>query len=302
MPIELDEKDEAGKAKKTAKLLIKITFTALALYLIITNADIQEIEQYIKSIELAYMIFALLILNLGQITSSFRTRYYFATEEYYFRKTYSVALYYIGMFFNRLLPGGVGGDGYMAYLLKKYHKIKILTSVRLLISSRANGLLFLMVFAFIIGFFSDLRDKIPYWYLHMSAGIIITILCYTNLTRLILKEKTRTQIGASKYSLIIQSTVMAASTSLLIGAGAQAELVDYLMLFMVSTVATMIPISFGGAGMREISYFYLAPLIGLDAELGIAISLVYFLLDTFSSLAGLYFWYRIESIKAFKRT
>ncbi len=295
-----EEKPESLK-KRILMIGVKIIFTLAALYLIVTKADLAEIWHHLENMYAPYIIFALISLNIGQVMSALRTRFYFRNDGVAFYKKFSIALYYIGMFFNRLLPGGIGGDAYIAYVLKRKKKIPVRTSIRILLSSRASGLLLLMVFAFLLGYVSDLRDMIPHWNILMTVGIAGTIFSYSFLTRLLLREKVETQIGAQKYSIVVQGGVMAAAWFLFMSANTPGQMSDYLMIFMISSVVTMIPISFGGVGMRELTYFYTAGIIGINPELGIAVSLVYFLLDTFSSLAGLFFLYRIDKIPTFEK-
>lgn len=294
---------ESSRLRRFVNIAVRIFFSIVVIYLLITKTNIEQIFHYLKNMSPGYVLLALLVLNFGQIISALRARYYFATEKIFFHKYFSIALYYVGFFFSRLLPGGVSGDAYVAYFLRKKKKISAKTSIRLLISSRASGLLFLMIFAFLLGFLSHLRDDMPHWYLLMVIGILGTIMSYTYLTRLLLREKVETQIGAVKYSVIVQGTVMMAAASLFLSTGMEPyNVIDYLMLFMISSIMILVPVSFGGAGMREITYFYGAGVIGLNPELGIAVSVVYFLLDTISSLAGVFFWHRIDHIPAFEKT
>ena len=298
--IPVPEQKQQSPLINIIKIGAKIIFTIFAAYLIFTKTDIEKIGVHLSQMSPAYVLFALLILNFGQVTSAFRMKFYFATEKIFFRKRFVLSIYYIGMFFNRLLPGGIGGDGYIAYLLKKKKNISLKTSIRLLISSRASGLLQLLIFVFLLGFMSKLSVEIDHWNLLMIIGMLLSVVSYSFLAKKILSEKLATQITAFKYSIIVQGTVVLASASLFLSEGMNPMLFDYLMLFMISSLVTLIPISFGGAGMRELTFFYGAAFIGLNAELGIAVSLVYFLLDTVSSLAGLVLWNRIDKIPAFK--
>jgi len=65
------------------------------------------------------------------------------------------------------------------------------------------------------------------------------------------------------------------------------NIIDYLAIFLISTIATIIPITIGGAGAREITFLYLLGSIGLETSVGVALSLMFFAISAVSSLAGI---------------
>ena len=66
-----------------------------------------------------------------------------------------------------------------------------------------------------------------------------------------------------------------------------ANLIDYLAIFLISTIATIIPITIGGAGAREVTFLYLLGSIQLETSIGVALSLIFFAISAISSLAGI---------------
>ena len=53
----------------------------------------------------------------------------------------TLCLCYVGMFYNLFLPGGIGGDAYKVYQLRKYHQGRTFAIVQAMIFDRLNGFL-----------------------------------------------------------------------------------------------------------------------------------------------------------------
>lgn len=58
------------------------------------------------------------MFNISKIISSIRLNRYFKDINLSLSQTYNLKLYYLGMFYNLFLPGGIGGDGYKIYIIK----------------------------------------------------------------------------------------------------------------------------------------------------------------------------------------
>ena len=74
--------------------------------------------------------------------------------------------------------------------------------------------------------------------------------------------------------------------------------VDYLTLFLVSSVVAVLPISIGGVGVRELTFLYGFGLLGSDANSGVLFSFLFFLITALSSLAGTLFLHKTEVKRA----
>jgi len=279
--------------KKAAIFSLKLLFTLGALYIVFSKADLNQISAYVKSSDILYLFLAFVLLNVGQVISGLRMRFYFGSAGLTLKKGFAVSLYYVGMLFNLILPGGIGGDGYKAYYFKKHKKFPLKTSIRLIISGRANGLLLLCFFTLILAFFSPALKTIPYIVPLIIFGMVVLFPSYSLLDEKLLKNNIATQIGASGYSFFVQGSVLISAMFLLKAIGYEGGVIDYLVLFMISSIVSVIPISVGGVGLRELTFFYGASFLKLDPELGVSISVLYFVVNTLASLAGLVFFYQI---------
>ncbi|NDF12975.1 MAG: UPF0104 family protein [Proteobacteria bacterium] len=281
------------RLKRLLLLILKILFTFGALYLVFTKADTTKLKGYFITADWRYMLVAFLALNAGQFVSAMRLRFYLASINVHFSRVGATMLYYAGMFFNLVLPGGIGGDGYITYVLKRRYHVGIGTGVRILLSSRASGLLGLMTITLLLAFFAESFATVDYVYGLLVVAIIGLIGSYYLLTTVLLKETIATQIGASKYSFFVQLTVALSAAALFKSLGLTHAYPDYVMLFMVSCVVTMLPISIGGVGLRELTFFYGGAMLGMDQEKGVAVALLYFVVNAAAALLGvLTFFYK----------
>jgi uncharacterized membrane protein YbhN (UPF0104 family) len=69
---------------------------------------------------------------------------------------------------------------------------------------------------------------------------------------------------------------------------------DYLTLFMLSSVAAIIPLTIGGIGSREMVFLFGAQFLQIDKTAAVAFALLFFMVSAASSLIGLFFITGIE--------
>lgn len=281
-------------------LAFKLIFIFASFALILWKADVSKIFGYIKNINPLYLVAAYLIMTLAQITSAYRMRFYFAGDGLLLNSKFSIGLYFTAMLFNTVLPGGIGGDGYKIYTIGKLGQFSHLRAFKLALSERASGLFALLLLTSIFYIFTNFPEIIPHQNLIISALTILLIPSYFISTALLLKEKPLTAIMSQLYSFPVQLLNVAIAFTLLIPLGINNYGIDitmgYMVLFMLSSVASIAPISIGGAGLRELTFFYGAKLTGLDAELGVTLAILFFIINILCSLNGLLFWHRLEKL------
>jgi hypothetical protein len=72
----------------------------------------------------------------------------------------------------------------------------------------------------------------------------------------------------------------------------------YLFCFLVSSLATILPVSIGGLGIREYVIVQLAPIFGMEKPLAVFSTLSFYLISTLIALSGA--WFALKS-KEFER-
>jgi uncharacterized membrane protein YbhN (UPF0104 family) len=221
------------------------------------------------------------------------------------------AFYFIGMYFNLLLPTSVGGDVVRAWCLDGASGRRLAAFLSVLVD-RLSGLLILLLVA--CGGVLACPRAVPLWVAGcvwgLAAGAIVGLLVLPLLTRWTARfERLRRFAEGTRFYLRSRRLLLGtAGLSLgvqlanvvlvwLIGQAISVRVPDaYFLVFVpLVTLLTLLPISLNGMGIREAStVLFLAPVgVGEGAALGLA--LLWFFALTAASLCGgivyLFNWY-----------
>jgi len=277
------------KSKKIISLVVKILFTTIALYVVFSKISIDDIKNIITTSNIFYLLLAFVFFNLSKILSSVRLNYYFHHIKVDISQLYALKLYYIGMFYNLFLPGGISGDGYKIYLLKKQNEhisIKDFFSATLL--DRISGLVPLLFFAAILFIFSSYYGLYKIVDYLVIFGAIIVFPSLYIFTKYLFKKYLPLFSKTTILGTIVQFLQLLSAVSIVYALGNQQYLVEFLVLFLISSVVAVLPISIGGIGIREITFLYGLSLIGVPTTYGVAFALIFFLITALSSFVGIF--------------
>ena len=123
------------------KLYAKVIFTVLGIGWILNQVDIREVGRYLSDVPVAIMLACVVIFNLSKIFCAIRLNIFFKQEGVFMSEQENIKLYYKGMFYNMLLPGGIGGDGYKGYYLRSTLQVPVKNLVRPILWDRITGAL-----------------------------------------------------------------------------------------------------------------------------------------------------------------
>ena len=272
--------------KKLLKPLLQLFVTTLALYLVLRKTDVAKLFGIIRSANPWYLLLSLLFFNISKLFNAVRLNRFFKAIGIELSSLYNLKLYYLGMFYNLFLPGGIGGDGYKIYVLQKNHGMKMINVFHAVLWDRICGI-FALVFLSVIlllpsTFALKLPQLVPYAWLLLVALYPLALL----LNKLFYKQFIGIFTITALESLLVQIAQVISAFFILQAISLQANHIDYLAIFLMSTVATILPITIGGAGAREVTFYYLLNSIQLDTNAGVALSLIFFGISALSSLAG----------------
>jgi uncharacterized membrane protein YbhN (UPF0104 family) len=283
------------------KLLIKILLTGAALWFVLHKVDIERLKESLQSADSIWLFVAFILFNLSKIASSFRLNIYFKAIGLKLTEKYNLTLYYVGMFYNLFLPGGIGGDGYKIYLLNKHYKKGIKPLFQAVLLDRLSGLFALAFYALVLFAFSDYVELIGDWAKLLSFFIAILLFPTAYFATKwffinFIKCFNQTLFWGFVVQLLQLLSALAIIKSLYIG-----DLnLEYLTLFLVSSVVAVLPLTIGGVGVRELTFLYGLEYIGEDPNLGVTFSLLFFIITAISSLIGLFLINRVTPEKILK--
>ncbi len=275
----------AGLRKKGVTLL-KILASTLLIYFIYTRIDLREVAEVLKNTDPAYILVSLLFFLLSKILSAIRLNLFFYQLEIGLTWQSNFKLYLLGMFYNLFLPGGIGGDAYKGYLIRKNFDVATRKVISVLLLDRLSGLLLLFMYACILACFMEDGPLQQFRYLY----IIMLFLSFI-LFRLIIHRFFNYLLPAfwSTFgcSALVQFLQLLSAFFILQALDLTTQSIPYLFIFLISSIVAVLPLTLGGLGSREVVFYYGASWLGLNATSSVTVSMVFFLITALVSLAGI---------------
>jgi uncharacterized protein (TIRG00374 family) len=74
---------------------------------------------------------------------------------------------------------------------------------------------------------------------------------------------------------------------ILLSFGVSQDIMTYLFVFLVSSIVAVLPLTIGGVGSREFTFLLGAQWLGLDINLSVALSFLFYLITAFTSFWGI---------------
>lgn len=265
--------------------LLKLGFSVSALWWVISKISFQEVVKVFTTSNIFLLILALFFLTLSFIFSAVRQNLSFEITGAHITQKLNMKLFWLGMFYNLFLPGGIGGDGYKVYLVNKYRKNGIRKNIGAMLVNRISGLVAIGMITIALYYFAGI--KIPYggfsWIL---APLLYAF--YLVVMRYFFRSFIKIHAGLFWWSMILQLMQLISAYFILKAFHQSTDVADYLFLFFISAIATALPITIGGVGAREMVFLLGAKYLSLDYEVAVSLSLMFFILSALLSLGGMY--------------
>lgn len=281
------------KPRNLLKLLLKVGFTALLLYFVFKKIHPDELLQILKSSNPVFLVLAFLTFAFSQLVSSGRLLTFLHQVPLPIRYLQNLKLYTVGMFYNMFLPGGIGGDAYKIFLLKKEFKQPVKDIFQSVFLDRVSGLWALGFCIALISFLPEILQPYLSW-------IILTFLSGTLIYFFILKwlfKKFLPQWFKKHFlAFVVQSLQVLTAYLILCSTHFSGSSGVYLLSFMASSLASVVPITLGGLGAREYVMIFGSETLGIDQNTGVFITATFWFISAFASLPGAFYTVRISRI------
>lgn len=274
------------KSKSAVKLGFKFTFIGFSIWFVLRSIPIKDIRTALSGIDFVYLIPAGLCFAISKIISSFRLNMFFRGKGILLSQTLNLQLYIAGMFYNFFLPGGIGGDGYKLYWLYKYKDINTNTAFKALLIDRLSGVTVLIVLILLmtLGITAPTDIKLT----TIISSQLLTILLIFGM-RSIYKGSVYIFINTFLLSFGVQLFQLFSAWFLLLTLNIHGDLTGYLVLFLISSIAAMVPFSIGGLGAREMTFIFGSHILLLDQTVSVTLSLLFYAVSMAISLPGIYY-------------
>jgi uncharacterized membrane protein YbhN (UPF0104 family) len=274
---------------KFAKPILKLIISGLILYFIFHKIDIEALKEILRETKLGWLFLGFVFFVISQFISSLRLHLFWSVLAVRISKLDNWKLYLIGMYYNLLLPGGIGGDGYKVYVLDQDHKTGKKKLIAALIYDRLAGLLALFLWLCVLFSIYTASQDLS---LILPITLVFAGLCSIPVAYLVLMKLSPIYhplyFSALAYSILVQGLQLVTCVLILYALGAFNYILPYLAVFLVSSVAAVIPITFGGAGARELTFLASANYFpSIDVNIAVSLGLLFYIISVIASLLGI---------------
>jgi hypothetical protein len=285
-----------SRLKRLLTTILKFAVTAAALYFVIRKVDVAQVKALYGQASLVMLAGALAAFALSKLISAFRLNLYFRAIGIIMNEKANTRLYLLGMFYNLFLPGGIGGDGYKVYLLQKKYQSGTKKLIGAVLADRISGMVALAVLS-LAGI--SLLDAGPGLSVLNFTFILIpfAFLAYYLFIRYIYPYFLKINLATFGYGFAVQLLQLICAGLLLLALGETDDHLSYLVIFLVSSVIAVLPISVGGVGVRELTFLYGSQLLNIDMNIAVGISFLFYLVTAVVSLPGIYFVFRPKALR-----
>ncbi len=283
--------------------LLKIIISLALLFFIFRGLDLAAFVQAVSTANPFWLSAGLTMMMLGVVIRAYRWQILLDAIGVVVPIKELTAIWFIGFLFNNLLPSGLGGDAIRIMELNR-HSERASDAVTSVLVDRFLGLLALQAIALVALVFNwrAVPTVIAYLSVVIFAGILTAgyllinptlyhflqnrvglfrRLTEINTIRHLFESFQRYPLAALSRSfgvaIIFNISLIGMNFFIGLGLGAEATLPQYAIFVPITSMVLLLPISFGGLGVREGAYQQLFGQIGVPPETAVAMSLlVYF--------------------------
>lgn len=279
------------------KNIFKVVVTVGALYWVSKKISFQDLKEALTNCNYLFLLLALLCYVASQIIASSRLKSFLSIIGLTLTERYNLRLYQLGLLYNFFLPGGIGGDGYKIYFLKKHHAVRGRKVLSAVFFDRLSGLWALSIITGCLIMFMP-RLAVP-------NSITISVLLvgtgtYLYFLKLFFKDFLSKFIITHTKALAVQSLQTLSAISILYALNFDGKFSPYLLIFLLSSLVAIVPSILGGVGLRESLMTFGASYFQLDPHLAVLISLIFYMISLLVASSGLYYILRPSRLGADK--
>jgi uncharacterized membrane protein YbhN (UPF0104 family) len=272
------------KIPKSVQLILKLILTVAAIYFVVRKIDLEQVVETFRQSRLLWILAALVCFIISKMVSAIRCNLYFKSIEINLSQLFNLKLYLLGMFYNLFLPGGIGGDGYKIYFLKKRFDVKTRNIFWAVLLDRLIGVFVLFCLAVVFVYFVRIPPawKRTLWILIPLSGTFAWFVYHR-----FFPAFKGIFLSTSVQSFLVQLLQILSALFILLSFGVSKDYTAYLFVFLISSIVAVLPLTIGGVGSREFTFMLGAQWLGLDINLSVALSFLFYLLTAFTSFWGI---------------
>lgn len=300
----------------------KVAFTGGLLYLLFTRFDAQQASNLLNHTHVSALLMAVVVHALVFLCGNLRWWLLLRHIQPTCSFSDTTPAYYLGLFCNNFLPTGFGGDVVrVTYLSARNHEVGKLISSTLV--DRVLGLVVLLLTGLLAIPMQNIFSETERQALLLLTGAVLAamvlvfsgwLLAYPTLVKRFYQNGASRQpafflkihgvmsqflhlirlyqqapwllLSGVAFSLLIQALVILVYAILGDSLGIELPLASYFLMIPLVMLATNIPFSLGGLGLREGALVAMLVGMGVDYQQGVLLSLLYLLVLWLTTLPG----------------
>lgn len=283
--------------RKKGIVVLKVLVSAALIYFIFTKLNLEEVLVILKKANPLYLLIALLLVISSKIMAAFRLNLYFHQLDVRLTQKSNLKLYLLGMFYNLFLPGGIGGDAYKGYIIKKTFAVDTKKAIAVLVLDRLSGLLLIALYTCILALVLQ-NSQVDDFKILFAIAIPLGIAFFWFLNKKFFNYVLPMLWKSVGYSALVQLFQMISILFIMKALGIETNIIAYLFIFLISSIVSVIPLTIGGIGSREVTFLYGATLLGLDVNTSVSVSVLFFLITAIISLTGIFYHFKKIKLEA----
>lgn len=278
------------RTKAILKFCLKLGLSALAMYIVFRKVEFKEVWALVRVSNVGWLVVALLLFNLSKVFSAFRLLALLKPLGIHLDTGYNLKLCYVGMFYNLFLPGSIGGDGYkVVHLNRRFAAgVKLLVASVLLDRVSGGAVLLGMALGFSLWVTAQFDFLPGYTNILLLLGTVLSLPALMLTIRYLFPTFWPARYPVMWWSIAVQSVQVVCAYAILLAFGVDTHFMLYFVLFLVSSLASMLPISLGGVGLRELVFLYASQYLPIEETPAISLGLMYFVVIALSSFVGIF--------------
>jgi uncharacterized membrane protein YbhN (UPF0104 family) len=283
------EKKKEKTQMRLLKLFLKVAVTVFCFWYISKKIDFSRALSVFSQADFIWLIAAFVLFVLSKIISSLRLNIYFRNIQLQLSEATNLKLYWLGMFYNLFLPGAISGDAYKVILLKRRYKADYRKTSAAVLLDRFSGVLAL---GFILVAYGLIVLDNRNYEIILVAGAIVAFGFFYFVVAHYFRDFLFGFMPTFFWGLAVQLCQVVCIYLILHSLHLPLQQ-EWIFIFLSSAVISVLPISLGGGlGTREVVFAEGARFFHLDPQLGVAISLLFYLVTVAGSVGGVYYSFR----------
>ena len=270
-------------------VVLKLAVTIICLWYVSRKINWLLTLQLLNGSNKLWLVLTAICFTLSKLVAAFRLNIYFKNIQVNLPQLENIKLYWLGMFYNLFLPGGIGGDAYKVIVLSRRNvqSVKKLSAAVLLdrISGVAGLAILVAVYYFLI-----FKGSQYSWALLLAIAPGLVVYYF------FIKKIFYSFISSCWITLLLGTIVQFLQVicvySLMASINITQHYNEFVLLFLLSSIVAILPFTIGGLGAREVVFLWGSQQFGLDLNQSIYISLLFYLITVLVSLVGVRWMYK----------